>query len=239
MSSDNPRRPTSGNTAMFHGCTLTYFDGLGRGEVLRLALNHLGIAWTDDRIKGSDWPALKAAAPWGKLPFVKLSDGTHLAQTKAILRLVGKQGGLYPADALAAFRVDELVDTMEDLSNAVRLTGDGKEQAEKEAIRTESSERGEIHALLRKIDDFIGAHGSGGFAVGASLSIVDFAVFSTCSSIASGVYDGVPPTVLNPFARLQAVRKTVASLPSTIAWYEHRGDAKSKGEIFNAAAKDL
>lgn len=223
---------------MFNDCTMTYFDAAGRGEVLRLALSHLGVAWTDVRIKGADWPALKPTTTWQSIPVVNLANGTQLAQTKAILRLIGKHGNFYPTDPTLAFRADELVDTIEDLSVTTRMTGDGKEQAEKEAARKDSAERGAIHEILRRIDEFIGTHGSSGYCIGHSLSTADFAVFSTCSNIVSN-YDGIPSTALDPFVRIQAVRKTVASLPSTIKWYESRGDKKSKSELFNAAAKEL
>jgi glutathione S-transferase len=221
------------------GSTLTYFAGAGRAEVLRLSLAKLGVQWTDERLDFKSWPAFKASAPWGTVPTLKLADGQVLAQTKAILRLVGKKGGFYPTDELLAMRADELVDALEDLSSTVRLTGSKLEGAEKEAARKASSEAGEIYAALEKIEAFVGAHGSDGFAVGSSLSIADFALFATLSNLAGGNYDGVPPTVLDPFRHVQAVRKTVASLPTTVAWYESRGDAKSKFEIFNASAKDL
>jgi hypothetical protein len=35
----------------FEGSTLTYFDATGRAEVLRHALAHAGVKWTDKRIK--------------------------------------------------------------------------------------------------------------------------------------------------------------------------------------------
>ncbi|KAJ1619395.1 hypothetical protein T492DRAFT_1085729 [Pavlovales sp. CCMP2436] len=221
-------------------CTLTYFGGTGRGEVLRLALARLGVQWTDERLDFKDWQAAKSSAPWGSLPTLKLADGQVLAQTKALLRLIGKKGGFYPADELLAFRTDELIDAVEDLSNTVRLTGAKLEGAEKEAARMVSAEAGgEIYLAIHKIDAFIGLHGTDGFAVGSALTTADFALFTTLSSIAGCTYDGVPLTVLDPFPRIHAVRKMVASLPTTIAWYAGRGDAKSKFELFFESAKDI
>jgi glutathione S-transferase len=176
--------------------------------------------------------------PWAKIPTIALADGTTIAQTKAMLRLIGKTSGTYPLDPMLAFRADELIDTVEDLSNATRLTGEKLEGAEKEAARKASAEAGDIADGLRRLNEFIGKHGANGFAVGNSLTIADFAVFSTCSNMIAN-YDGVPITALDPFPNIQAVRKTVASLPSTVGWYASRGDAKSKSELLNASAKDL
>jgi glutathione S-transferase len=226
-------------SSLLEGCTVHYFDITGRAEMLRLALAHTGLEWHDDRFPGSEWPTKKAASPTGKAPWVTLADGTSLAQSRAILRLIGKEGGLYPTDALRALRVDELIDTCDDAGATVRSTGDKLEGDAKKAARAESAATGDIRAALRWIDEFVGANGSAGFAVGDSLTIADFALATTATSIASGAFDGVPESVLDGFAHIRAVRKTVASLPSTIAFYEERGNAKSKGELLNAAAKDL
>lgn len=221
------------------GCSVHYFDITGRAEMLRLALAHTGLEWHDDRFPGAEWPAKKASSPSGKAPWLTLADGSQLAQSRAILRLIGKEGGLYPKDSLLAQRVDELIDNCDDAGATVRATGDKLEGEAKAAARAESCASGEIHLALKRIDEYVAAHGSGGFAVGGALTIADFALCTTAASLASGAFDGVPPTVLDAFAHIQAVRKTVAALPSTVAFYEKRGDAKSKGELLIAGAKDL
>ena len=62
-------------------------------------------------------------------------DGTLVAQTGAIARYCGKQGGFYPRDDdLAAAKIDEIIDTATDITMAI-----GKsmrmEEAEKKAAR--------------------------------------------------------------------------------------------------------
>ena len=38
---------------------LTYFNGMGRGELSRLILAYAGVAYEDDRITFAQWPELK------------------------------------------------------------------------------------------------------------------------------------------------------------------------------------
>ena len=38
---------------------LTYFNGIGRGELSRLILAYAGVAYEDDRITFAQWPELK------------------------------------------------------------------------------------------------------------------------------------------------------------------------------------
>lgn len=77
---------------------LTYFDApVSRGEECRLALAVAGVDFEDLRIKGADWPAMKAQTPYGALPILELPGKPPLAQTNAILVLIGRRHGLHPA----------------------------------------------------------------------------------------------------------------------------------------------
>ena len=100
-----------------NGCKLTYFGLPGRGEAIRLALFLGDIDFNDDRIGFGDWKALKPNTPWGSLPVLTLADGTtQIAQTRAILRFVGKETKLYPIeDHVTAAKIDELLDAVEDM----------------------------------------------------------------------------------------------------------------------------
>jgi len=211
-------------------CTVTYFPLAGRGEPVRLALVIGGVKFTDERIKGSDWPSLKADTPWGQLPVLTLKDGTKLAQKSALLALVGKlvEPKLIPADPIAAARCDELISACEDFQASVRDAGRELQGAEKEAARKECVESGAAASWLAKLDAFVGAHGSGGHAVGDALTIADLQLFCSVSSIFSGAMDGVPLDAVAKYANLQRVRKTVASLPAVVAWYDSRELAETE-----------
>ena len=95
--------------------------------------------------------------------------------------------GMYPSDVQAA--VDELLDALEDAQKV--NDADGVAQPEKADRLAAVSEGGAIHALLSKIDAFIAAEGGSGTFVGPP-SLADVHVFSYCSNLASGFFDGVP-----------------------------------------------
>ena len=195
----------------------------------------------DHRISFPEWGELKPSTPWGSLPVLTLADGQHLGQQRAIVRLVGKAAGLYPADALAAARCDELCDTIDDVMDVMNAVGQGLEKEAKEAARAEATEPGgAIAALFAKIEAFCAAHGTGcGHAVGGALTIADLQLFGQLGFIGSGFYDGVAPSVFDRFPAIQAVRKAVATHPAVLAWYDGRGDAVSGGEAYLRDCRDI
>ena len=73
-------------------------------------------------------------APFGQLPVLEV-DGKIIAQTGAIARYCGKQGGFYPRDDdVAAAQIDMIIDTATDITMALGKTM-GMEQAAKMEAR--------------------------------------------------------------------------------------------------------
>ena len=203
------------SSSALDSCKLTYFPLAGRGETARLLLAIGGVAFTDDRVPGAQWGALKPSTPWGSMPVLALKDGRVVAQQRAVIRFIAKHVGLYPAeDLFAAALVDSLVDVLEDVQG-INDVGRGKEQSEKERDRLAAvSEGGKIYNLLARIEAFISEHGDGnGHCVGDKLTMADVHLFSYTSNLGSGFFDGVPATVTDPFKNIQRVRKAVADLP--------------------------
>jgi glutathione S-transferase len=208
---------------VLENCKLSYFGIPGRAEAIRLALTIGKIEFTDNRIDFPSWKELKPKTPWGSLPVMTLADGTDIAQSRTILRLAGKEAGLYPVDIVAAAKVDELVDTAEDIGATVMKAGVGLEQAEKEKEREKScSPGGPVYALLEKLDKKVGIN-EGPFAVGDSITIADLILYANCNNLIGGLYDGVPVTTVDAFANLTALRKAVRSHPAVKKWYDGFG----------------
>ena len=207
-------------------CKLTYFGITGgRGETCRMALSLGNIPFDDDRVSFPEWKKLKTTTPWGSLPLLTLADGTQVGQQRAILRLIGKETGLYPADNLLAAKVDSLMDGTEDLFPKTNAVGQGLPQAEKEAARKAAAEKGgEVYGLLERIDSYIGIHGAGGHAVGDSFTIADLFVYVITSNIVSGLFDGIPSSALDDFENVKAVRKTVRSHPGVVKYFDNLPD---------------
>jgi glutathione S-transferase len=73
---------------------LIYFDApVSRGEECRLALHLAGVDFEDVRVNPSDWPAMKAQTPYGALPVLELPGRPPLAQSNALLVLIGRGQG--------------------------------------------------------------------------------------------------------------------------------------------------
>jgi len=208
--------------------------------VQRVAL--LNVARAAGPPSSQDWASLKRGQPWLTVPVLELPGGERVAQTHAILRLIGSQTSprLYPEDALAAARVDELMDAVNDIQVAVNGAGSGLEGDAKLAARKEAIEAGVPSLLLANLDGYIAKHGSGGHAVGSGLTIADLKIFTSCTFIASGFFDGIPPTAMDGFSHIKAVCKTVASLPVVQSYYDARaadGSAAKFEESLVAARK--
>jgi glutathione S-transferase len=204
---------------LLSGCKLTYFGLAGRGDPIRLALAHAGVDFTDNRIGFPDWGPIKPTTPFGQLPILELDDGTVISQMKAILRLIGKDTGLYPEDPVAAARVDELMDAFDDIAMLVNAAGRGLEQDAKEQARKEAVSSGNVFEVMTKIEAFISKHGEDGFCIGDSPTVADFQVAVGLSFIGSGFYDGVDGSAFKPFPTMCAVRTTVGNLPSVVEFY--------------------
>mmetsp|Transcript_2197 Transcript_2197/g.4529 ORF Transcript_2197/g.4529 Transcript_2197/m.4529 type:complete len:234 (-) Transcript_2197:138-839(-) len=229
------------SSSVLAGAKLSYFPIPGRGEPLRLAFALSSVEWTDNRIQPKDWGALKPSTPWGSMPMIELSDGKQMGQLRSMLRFVGRLAGLYPEDPLLACRVDEIMDVIDDTSNAINKVGQGFEQSAKEAARAEAvSPSGGVGSTLSKIDAFIAANGSDGHTVGATITVADLMVASMLANLCSGFFDGVPPSTLERYSNIQAVRKTVMSDPKIVAYYASRPAAEvTPFETYLTSAKDL
>eukprot|EP00911_Craspedida_sp_UC1_P002625 UC1_evm7s1936 len=216
--------------AVLDGCTLTYFGMTGRGEGPRLALVLAGVDFTDERIQGSEWPALKASTPWGSMPVLTLKDGTRIAQVRAILRYLGRVTGLHPTDDLLAARCDEIMDVAEDINIAVNNTGRGLGAEEKNAARLAAvTDDGNVAQLLQRLDSYIAAHGSNltGHSVGNSLTTADLAIVASLTPLTLGFFDGVPKDVLEKYSNIMAVRRAVAKEWAVRGWYARHGEGNA------------
>lgn len=208
---------------ILQNCVLTYFAIPGRGEAARLALAIGSTSFADQRIPFPEWGALKPTTTWGSLPMLTLADGTRIAQQRAILRFIGRETGLYPMDdAIRCAKMDEIMDATEELSPKTNAIGQGLPQEEKEAARKAAFDKGgAVHSFLGKIDAYIVANGSDGHVVGKNFSVADIFVYTTCSNLVSGLFDGVPANALDGFANIQACRKMVRNHPAVVKYYEN------------------
>ena len=196
---------------------LTYFDiPASRGEECRLALHVAGVDFTDHRITREAWAALKPNTPFGSLPMLEIAGQPPLAQSNAILTLIGRRHGLHPEDAFEAARHEALMCHVEDLRAQLGPSLRISEPAEKKRVREElaagylPSWGGFAEKQLR---------GAGPFVAGDKLNVVDLKLYIAVRWFASGGVDHVPPTVFAGFPRLTGVYEAVRDDARIRAWY--------------------
>lgn len=198
---------------------LTYFDApASRGEECRLAFHVAGVDFEDNRLAGDAWRALKPNTPFGSLPVLELPGRPPLAQSNAILVLIGRLHGLHPEDVYDAARHEAVMCHVEDLRAQVgpslRISDEAEKKKAREALATgylptwgESTER---------------QLGEGPFFAGAKLHVVDIKLYMAVRWFASGTVDHVPATVFAGFPKLTRLFEAVRDDARIKAWYAKR-----------------
>jgi glutathione S-transferase len=195
---------------------VTYFDFAGsRGEEIRLALTIAGVDFDDNRVSHDEFSRLKPDLPFGALPVLDIDGHPTLGQSNAILRLIGRQHGLHPADPFEAARHDALMDAAEDLrhriSPTMRITDAAEKKAARQALSTDY-----IPQWAGHVDRQIGA---GPFVAGDRPSVADIKLYMVDKWISSGAVDDISPEIFDGNPKLKTVAEAVRTLPAVVAWY--------------------
>ena len=85
-------------------------------------LDIAGVDFDDVRIKREEWPALKLTVPFGGVPVLEMPGQPPLAQSNAILVLIGREYKLHPQDNFEAARHEAMLCSVEDLRALVGPT---------------------------------------------------------------------------------------------------------------------
>jgi glutathione S-transferase len=194
---------------------LTYFDSPGsRGEECRIALHLAGVAFDDVRIKREDWAALKPTTPFGAMPVFEMPGKPPLAQSNAILGLIGRLHGLHPTEAFEAARHEAMMAYAEDLRGTLTPTLRITDEAEKKKAR-EALAASYLPTWGQKAEAQLG---DGPFFAGAKLHVVDIKLYMVTRWLASGKVDFIPPTVFAAYSKLTRLHDAVRDDPRVKAW---------------------
>ena len=138
-------------------------------------------------------------------------------------RYCGKQGGFYPRDDdFAAAKIDEIIDTATDITNALGKTFRMEEEEKKAArvvLATETLPK--YFAALEKMMTENGSTGLTttyvlkilsvaikicfiGFYVGKSMTIADLAMWRLLGWVSGGALDGIPKDLVESYPQLNS-----------------------------------
>jgi glutathione S-transferase len=199
---------------------LIYFDFAGsRGEECRIALHLAGVDFEDVRVQSADWPAMKDNTPFGAMPVLEIPGKPPLAQSNAILVLIGRQHRLHPADAFEAARHEALMCAVEELRHTItptlRITDPELKRKAREALA--ANELGTWGSQVER------QLGDGPFISGALLQIADLKLYMVVRWLTTGTVDHVPTTVFDHCPRLLRLFRAVGEHEGVKTWL-----AKSK-----------
>lgn len=199
---------------------LTYFDvDGGRAEPIRLALHIGGIAFSDHRFPYSEFAEQRKKTPLGQVPVLNI-DGTAITQSNAILRYIGKQADLYPADLYQALICDEVMDAAEDCINKIVLTFGLESDALK--IAREKLVNDDLTKYLKFIESKLVMQG-GEYFCDQRLTIADLKIFPVIGWINSGMLEYVPTDFVEKVApKLNNHAQRVAADKGVASYYGNR-----------------
>ena len=125
---------------------LTYFESRGRAEISRLILSYSGAKFTDERLTGEQFGALKSSLAYGQMPILNYK-GQVLYQSITIaryarhttlinhpfvlFRFLAHEFGLAGKNNLENAQADEVVDAVSDLITVMFKALGDEEEVEK------------------------------------------------------------------------------------------------------------
>ena len=189
---------------------LTYFDVRGRAEVIRLLLEHAGVAYTEHRVSLDEWPTLKSSLAFGQLPIYEEGD-LWLNQSNAIYRYLGRKFDLYGESPLEQVACDIVQESFVDAQSSI---GGLFWNPNFETVRAEY-ERTDLPALLSRLEKLFNSNSTNsGYWVGKRISYVDFMAWHFLDYVRA-----FSQKTLHQFEALSAFKKRIESLPRIAAYF--------------------
>lgn len=195
---------------------LRYFPFPGRAGPIRDALNIGKVAFEDDFVPPEQFRERRATGefPFGGLPVLDVETTTGkvcAAQSNAILRFAGRLSGLYPVeDLVQALKVDEALDVGEDINQLLGPSIHEQDEQKKMAMRKELAEAA-LPEWAAYFERLLVNNGSTGFIVGKDLTVADLKLYWIIDWLTSGMLDGIPTNLFNPYTNILAWRKNITN----------------------------
>jgi glutathione S-transferase len=196
---------------------LTYFNGRGRAELIRLVFAVAGVKYEDVRLEREQWPTIKPTTPFGQVPILEVDD-VKLCQSIAIARYLARKFNLAGTTELDQVRVDMVGDCIEDtikpLPTIFRETDDAKKA---ELVKNFIEEH--LPKTFVGLENILKTNDGGdGFFVGSALTWADLSFFVATESLERvGA-----ASVLSNYPKLVALQQRVRTVPQVAEWLAKR-----------------
>jgi len=194
---------------------LIYFNSRGRGEPIRILLALAGAEYEDIRVEhGEKWQAMKPSTPFGQVPVLEV-DGFQLAQTKAILRFLGREFKLAGHSNLESAKADMLVDGVDDVSTHLRPAMREKDPEKKKEL-FEAVKTSHIEPFLKRYEHFLEKSGHDYF-INNQITWADIYLFDAFQK-----WEHRHPELFQGHPKLRHFIEKVAGNPNIKRWIETR-----------------
>ncbi|XP_078589290.1 S-crystallin SL11-like isoform X1 [Branchiostoma floridae x Branchiostoma japonicum] len=205
-----------------------YFDLKGRGEVVRLAFVLAGLDFDDVRHTLEEWTNMKQTGeftgPFNQLPWLELDDGTTISQTRAILRLIAREGGFDGDTNVEAAKADEITDAVEDIKDDFFKTILEKDDEKKASLEAEFWDN-KLPTRLRQLEVLLEANNGGqGFFVGKAMTHADLEMFSLLDMLESSSKERDLLGMLGAVPLVKAHKERVATNTKIAEYLQTRKD---------------
>lgn len=193
---------------------LLYLIHSGRAYVARTCFGIAGVQFEDEKITFDELSARRGPTgrnkevPLGALPVLTLPDGRVVTQSVAIARYAARLAKLYPEDPLEALFVDELLDTIGDISNGTPRFPDAEANKKLREEYAAGKLNNYFSYLAEKLRD-----NSGPYLLGATPNVADVALYNTVKYFRKGLLDHIPADYDSKWPELQAHVETVEANP--------------------------
>lgn len=195
-----------------------------RAEVMRVSLFIGNIPFEDVRISREEFREViltgklrnGMAVPFHQLPVLEI-DGKIIGQTGGIARFCGKLSNLYPKDNILAAQVDQIIDTATDITNLISPTVGEKDEKIKKNMREKLTHK-LLPRWLNYLEQILNENKDAIWFVDNKLSIADIAIWRLLGWIKSGMLDGIPSDICEPYPKLDNIYNTVHKHPKVQEW---------------------
>ena len=192
---------------------LTYFNGRGRAELIRLILAQAGVKYEDNRVAGEQWTELKPKTPFGSLPILEV-DGKTLGGSIPIAVFLAQRHGLAGANDFENAEIASIMDCLGDLVLGFMTMFFEKDETRKAELKKKFEEE----TCPKKFDVLAKKVSAEGWLYGSKVTYVDLAFFNLAERFPEGV--------LAKFPSLKDLVDKVAALPNIAKWVAERPDTK-------------